>query len=134
MARDNSKALGELSAAIAKLRELETLPGRVAPRIAKRVHEVLSKQIAEAKFPSGSAWPDTQDGRKALRNAAAALTVRAMGNVIVARLSGPEARHSVGAVRGNVQRQILPTAAGQLRSIGEAVKLELADAMKEAIK
>jgi hypothetical protein len=123
--------LASLDALIRRLRELETFPERVAPAVAVKVKEILVQQIAAAQFPSGAAWPDTQDGRKALRNAAKALDVTAVGNVIVARLNGVEARHSVGAVRGHVQRQILPSAKGQLKAISEGVAAVIAEKLKE---
>lgn len=130
---DNSSALAALRERIEQLRALQQAPARVAPLVAEAVHTALVTQIAGARFPSGAAWPSTQEGKRALVNAAGALAVRAIGSVIVARLSGPEARHSVGAVRGHIQRQILPSAQGQLREIGEATKLVLAQFMRKAL-
>ena len=134
MASDNSEALAQIGAMIRMLKDLGNLPSEVAPHVAAAVREQLEEQIASAQFPSGSPWPDTLEGKKALRNAASALDVKAIGTVIVARLSGVEARHSVGAVRGHVQRQILPSSSRQLEAIGNAVSEVLLNATRSLLK
>ena len=92
-----------------RLRELGDIAEDVAPDVAGAVEDELAKQIERGVGPDGRAWALTRDGRKPLRNAASALTVRAIGTVIVTQLGGPEARHHLGAVRGKVRRAILPT-------------------------
>lgn len=98
-----------LRAQIARLRKLEGLTKDVAPKVARAVERELRAQIAAGKGPDGKPWKPRQDGGQPLRNAASALSVRAVGDVIVVRLDGVEARHHLGAVRGGVRRQIIPT-------------------------
>ena len=107
MAHDGSIAL---NAQIAKLRRLgPALTKGGAPAVALAVRGELAAQIAAGTGPDGRAWKPTKAGTPPLRNAAAALTVRAVGTVVVATLSGVEARHHLGAVKGKVKREILPT-------------------------
>jgi hypothetical protein len=61
--------------------------------------------------PDGTPWQKTKAGEQPLQNAAKALTVVAVGNTVVATLRGPEALHHLGAVKGHIRRQILPTRA-----------------------
>lgn len=100
-----------MDALIARVRQLGDLVDEAAPEIAKALELELQLQIAAARGPGGAAWaPRKSDGGKALQGAAAQLTVRVVGRVVIARLVGVEARHHLGYVRGGVQRQILPTA------------------------
>ena len=92
-----------------RLRELGDIAEDVAPEVAVAVQDELTKQIERGVGPDGRPWKLTRDGRKPLRNAAKALTVRVIGSVILTQLTGPEARHHLGAVRGKVRRAILPT-------------------------
>lgn len=83
---------------------------RAAPKVARALEAELVAQIGRGEGPDGKPWPLTKDGARALQGAAGALTVRAFGPVVVARLSGPEARHHKGAARGRIRRRrILPT-------------------------
>lgn len=92
-----------------RIRELETLGERSLSRVA-RVVEIEAKRTAAAGLdPEGRPWPRTKRGARALPNADKAIAVRAIGRSIAMRLSGPEARHHLGRVRGGVRRQILPT-------------------------
>lgn len=106
MAKDGSIAL---DAQIAKLRRLATFVGGSAPVVALAVKREIGAQIAAGRGPDGKAWKPTKAGTPALRGAAGALTVKAIGSVVVATLTGVEARHHFGAVKGKVKREILPT-------------------------
>lgn len=100
----------KLDSMIARLSTLGPQTVRAAaPKVAKVLERELVAQIGRGQGPDGKAWAPTKDGRTALRNAASALSVNAVGNAVVARLEGPEALHHKGAVRGGVRRQILPT-------------------------
>lgn len=94
---------------IARLRRLPTLVHTAAPTVARVVEQEITAQIARGVGPDGRPWAPTQDGQQPLRNAAKALRVSSVGNAVVATLTGVEARHHLGAVRGSVKREILPT-------------------------
>ncbi len=99
----------DLDRLIAKLKKLGDLPRQVAPQVAIELRKTLEANIKAGKAPDGSSWAMRQDGGRPLENAAKALTVTANGTVIVARLTGPEALHHRGAVKGGKRRQILPS-------------------------
>ena len=94
---------------IRRLHELEGIAEDVAPEVAEAVEKEMRAQIRRGEGPDGRPWKPTRDGRRPLRNAAKALTVNAVGTVIVLELGPPYARHHLGAVRGRVRRPILPT-------------------------
>ncbi len=97
---------------IARLRALpKELLEQAARDIAPELERELRAQIARGVGPDGKPWPPTQAGDQALPNAARALSVRATGTVVLARLDGVHALHHLGRVRGGVRRQILPTGA-----------------------
>jgi hypothetical protein len=105
----NAAARAELEDWIERVESLGKLAAGIAPEIAVELDRELRANIAAGRGPDGIAWPPTKDGKPALRGAGKALTVRAVGKVVLATLTGPEARHHLGAVRGGVRRQILPT-------------------------
>jgi hypothetical protein len=100
---------GKLQDRINRLRTLPGLVDRVVPGAARAVDQEIRKQIKSGVGPDGKPWKLTEDGRVPLRNAGAALTTATNGKVVVASLEGVESRHHLGAVRGGVKRQILPT-------------------------
>jgi hypothetical protein len=97
----------ELQAMVAALRALPNELRASVPEIAEGVRGVLVANIAAGRSPDGGAWAPKKDGGKPLVNAAAALTVTAQGDVIVATVSGPEAFHHYGTKK-DPKRQILP--------------------------
>lgn len=101
--------LAKLDAWMARLRELRTLPQRVAGDVAVALERELLANVARGVGPDGAPWPPTVDGHVPLQGASRGLTVRAIGTTIVARLVGVHARHHRGAVRGGKKRPILPT-------------------------
>lgn len=117
---------------IARLRALpKALTRDVARDVAEALRTELVDQISRGEGPDGKPWQATQEGKVALRGAARALTVRAVGSHIVARLTGIEARHNYGAVRGGVKRQILPSdelPAPFARAIDKVIKRAFRDA------
>jgi hypothetical protein len=106
---DNVAAELALQAQIDRIRALAELPKVVAPEVATELRGQLERQIAAGQGPDGEPWQLTAEGRVPLRNAAAALTVRAVGSAVVARLVGPTALHHLGAAAGRIRRRILPT-------------------------
>lgn len=108
----------------AKLRALGTLTRDAMPDVAARVERELRKTAAAGTSPTGKAWTPTKEGTRALPNAASKITVKAVGDVIVARIDGPYALHHKGRARGGVRRQILPTvatAAPILRAVRDVI-------------
>jgi hypothetical protein len=109
MARSAAAGFAALDAMVKRIREIGLIPERVAPAIAIELDRELRRQIAAGEAPDGSKWPLTKKGEKPLQNAAAGLTVRALGSRIVARLTGPAVRHHLGIARGRIKRQVLPS-------------------------
>lgn len=97
--------------ALARLRALPGMLARAAAEIAPELRAEITRNVAAQLGPDGKAWPDTADGRPALRGVGAALDVRAEGTTIVATLDGHHARHHFGWVRGGKRRPVLPSRA-----------------------
>ncbi len=98
-----------LQAWIDKVRALGQMPETAAPEIAREVEQELEAQVREGVAPNGTPWQRTKDGRRPLQGAAKAIAVRVLKDVVLVRLTGHHARHHLGAVRGAVRRQIIPT-------------------------
>lgn len=114
---------------IRRLRELDKLGERAAPAVAKALERELVANVRAGVGPDGTPWPATEDGHKPLQGASKALSVRAVGTVVVARLTGIHARHHLGAVRGGVRRPILPT-----KTIPEPVTKAIASVLEDEFK
>lgn len=112
----------------AMLAQLATLPAALtqdaAPEVAVELHAALTRQIEAGTDPHGRPWERTQDGRRPLVNAASALRVTAAGTTVVARLTGPEALHHRGAVKGGKVRQVLPSNE-VTTAVGDAIRIVL---------
>jgi cytochrome P450 len=79
-------------------------------KLTAAAREELERTINAGKTPDGVPWAKRKRGTGAvLVNAAAALKVATIQNVIWMRLTGPEARHHRGAVKGGVTREIILT-------------------------
>ena len=99
----------KLNEQIVRLRSLPGLIPRIAPAVARVVERKLNENISKGIGPDGAPWPLRKaDGGLALQSAGKALSVNAVGNVIVCRLTGIFAKHNYGAVRGKVKRRIIP--------------------------
>lgn len=107
--RDNGAAFAALDAAIRGARKLGNIAKDVAPAVARELRTELLANIAAQRGPDGKAWPPGAGGKPVLQGAGKALDVRAVGTVVVAALTGPEALHHMGAARGGIARPILPT-------------------------
>jgi hypothetical protein len=105
-----SDAKEALQAWVEKIRSLEDTSG-FAEVAAPILQADIETSIEANRGPDGKRWELTKAGYLPLKNAAKALTVVATANTIVATLKGPEALHHLGAARGHVKRQILPTRA-----------------------
>jgi hypothetical protein len=105
----NAAAFAALDAEIARVRALGDLGNTVAPAVATALHDELARNITAGRSPDGEQLQRTREGKQPLRNAAKALTVRAIGTTILAKLTGIEARHNNGGVRGGIKRPMLPS-------------------------
>lgn len=111
----SDQGAAEMDAMSAKLRAVSGMVARSAPEVALALEGELQRNIAAGVGPDGKPWKPTADGRAPLANAAAALSVKAHGTVVLATLDGVEARHHLGVVRGSskerwLARPILPNA------------------------
>jgi hypothetical protein len=105
-----SDAREALQAWVTKIRSLSDTSG-FAEIAADKLREDIEENIELGIGPDGTAWQPTKEGKQPLQNAAKTLSVVASGNTVVATLRGPEALHHLGAVKGHIRRQILPTRA-----------------------
>ena len=101
--------------------------------MARALDKELTAQIARGEDPAGNPWQLTKKGEKPLRRAARGLTVKAIGSVILARLTGNSVRHHLGSARGRIRRQVLPSSkltATLTKAITRVVRGEFRAAMK----
>lgn len=118
--------LSGLDALIAKVRRAKDFVASAAPAAAEAMQAALRATASAGTSPDGTAWPQRKkDGGNALPDAADAITVRAVGTVLVARIAFPYSIHNNG--KGHApQRQILPS--GEMpTSVAEAIKQSLID-------
>lgn len=115
---------GAMDAWVAKLRELRNLTRDAVPALADATRAAFAQTISSGTDPDGNAWVPRKDGGRPLANAAAALSVKALGLTIVAVISGVEAFHHHGTKK-DPRRQILPTRNGLPSSIKEAYRTGL---------
>lgn len=102
-------AYNQIQSLIFKLRELGKSTDEIASDIAPELKKGLEENISAARSPDGKAWQPTLEGEAPLQNAGKALGVAAIGSKVLAVVSGVEARHNYGKVRGGKVRQIIPT-------------------------
>jgi len=93
---------------LTRLRELGQSTEVIAADIAPELRKELEQNIAAQRSPDGIPWKPTISGAKALQNAGSSLGVASIGSKVLAVLSGIEARHNYGTVKGGKVRQIIP--------------------------
>lgn len=118
---------------IKALEDLERLDEVAIKDIAQDVKRVLDANISKGVDPYGVPLKKTQDGKKPLVNAAASITVTAVGpNAVIIRQRGNEARHTLGLARGQIVRATIPNKAGELpATIAAAVETQLVKAFEK---
>jgi hypothetical protein len=129
MARDNGQGFKDLDAMIQKIKAVGLIPKEVAPQVADALRAEITKNIAAGVDPGGKPWKLTEKGEKPLKNAAASLDVKAVGTVVLAKLTGPVALHHLGAARGHIRRQVLPSSRLP-QPMTQAIKAVLTKAFK----
>ena len=114
----NASAFEALDRWMEFLQRVPELAEEAAPLIAKELETQLRENIAAGRNPYGDPWPLKKDGSKPLVNAMKAITVKAVGTVILIVLEGVEVMHHVGNARGyhggsvrqgGFRRTIIPT-------------------------
>jgi hypothetical protein len=105
----NEQASATLDRMIEQLRSVPRLVEDALPAAAKECHRLIGENIAAQRGPDGEPWPKSKLGDRVLVGALKAVTAAVIGNVILIKLVGPEARHHLGIAKGHVVRRILPT-------------------------
>jgi hypothetical protein len=93
---------------IASTRSLSSLVEDSMPALTRVVRQDIERTIAAGTTSYGEPWAPKQDGSRPLVNAANALTVVPNGRTIYVQLTGAEARHHLGRVKGRRKRGIIP--------------------------
>lgn len=113
----------QLDAMIAKMRALGTMTKDAAPDVAAAFEAELRGLLAGGQSPDGAPWQPTKAGTQPLKGAPGAVYVRAVGTVVLARLSGHHVFHHYGTSK-DPRRRILPVR-GLPASLGAAIKAGL---------
>lgn len=122
----NSEASARLQKQIDRIRSLPVeLVKRAAPDIAKEGLAQVTANVSSQVGPDGTPWPASKSGEAVLRQAAQHVTVQALGTVILFKVTGIDARHHKGFVKGGERRPIIP-----VRSMPEP----LTKAIKKVLK
>ena len=107
-------------------RRVKSLPHELtvaaAPEIARAVRMVFVETVNQQQTPYGEPWPPrTRGTAPVLVHAAESITASSVGARITITVLGINARHHKGAVRGSVQRQMIPYRKDGQRGITPAV-------------
>lgn len=105
----NSKGFAALDAQIQRLRKLKTLPEISAPAVAVAAKQEIKRQVRRQQGPDGKPWQKGKSGEPVLKGAGNAVRSTAIKSAVVLTLDDHHARHHLGAVKGKVKREIIPT-------------------------
>lgn len=121
-----------LDAMIASCRAVKGLAKDAAPEAAKRVEASLRATATAGQTPDGVAWaPKKRGGGRAMVNAAAAITVKAVGGAVLIVLRGVEVFHHFGAA-GKPARPVIPQ--GRMpKRLGDAIRLGFVQPWREKV-
>jgi len=129
----NDAAFAKLQKAIDAFAELGRFPEELAAAAVEPLRAQLTANIAANVAPSGKAWQPGAQGQPVLLGAAKALSVSSSGPTLTAKLTGPEARHNSGAVKGKIKRQILPSR-NSLKGVAAILQKIVKQKAKELLK
>lgn len=124
--------IAELDAMIDRLRTLAgpKVGERVAARAAPRVDAAIKKTARAGTTPDGRPWKPKKDGGRPLVHAADHIQTRALGNIVVTTLTGPDAFHQKG-LGGKPTRPIIPDAGTVPKGIKDAALEAAAEVVRE---
>lgn len=101
--------LEDLERLIRRVRDLPEFVDQAAPKAARATHEQLNLTIRAGQNAYGNAWAPLKSGPgRPLERADRAVRVGAVRTRIIIRVTGIEARHHTGWVKGGTQRDIIP--------------------------
>lgn len=115
-----------LAGPLAMLNAIQGFAERAAPLVRDELERIITTNVKAERGPDGKPWPAMKDGGKALQGAMKAVKITARGTTVVATVTGIEARHNAGAVKGARAMQ------GNVRKI--IPSLRVPGAMAEAIQ
>lgn len=109
MSEDNASGFAALDAMLAMTRALpRALTDDALPEIADALRADLAATIAAGTTPHGTQWAPRKDtGARAMPNVADAVSVTVDGGSVLVRVTGAEALHHRGAVKGGRKRQVI---------------------------
>lgn len=98
----------DLASVASALRDLPAIVEASGPDVARAMFDVIASTASAGQSAEGASWKLTQDGRRPLANAAAA--IKPSSGPRVARLVVGEhhALHDLGRANGGIVRSILP--------------------------
>ena len=110
---------------------------RSAPEVAAAVEASLRASAGAGTSPDGEAWaPGKESGGRVMAHAADAITVKAVGSVVLVTLTGHDVYHHYGAGRGKQNgkpmRPIIPTA-GLPTTLGNAIRNGITDGWNRTV-
>ena len=108
---------------IARIRSMPGMATAALPEIGGVILAQIQATASAGQSSEGTPWaPKKRGGGRAMVNAAAALSMAVLGNVILVKLTGPEVFHHYGAGgKGHVARPILPRG-GLPDRLGDAIR------------
>ena len=110
------------------LEEMIAAQRMMGRRLAERTAEIaapllearLKASAAAGTSPDGQPWAARKDGGRAMANAAKAISVKAIGDVVRVTLDGPEVFWHYGA-RGAPRRPVIPDGGGPMSRLVQTV-------------
>jgi len=123
---------GDINKMIAELRAIPGAIKAAAPDLAEDMRRSLAATANAGTAPDGSAWKPKKDGGRALVNAGSKIVVTAIGTVLVAVISGPEAIHHYGTKK-DPQRQILPSGGSLPDTLAQAFRAGVAKPFRKVM-
>jgi len=79
----------------------------VATKAAPKVDAAIKATARSGTTPEGTTWKPKKDGGRPLVNAAAAISTKGLGNLVVTTLTAPTSFHHKG-LGGKPTRQVIP--------------------------
>lgn len=104
----NAAAMATLDQWIARVRALPELGKRAAPDVADMIESELRRTMGAGQSPDGTPLKPTLEGEVPLTGSPKVLGVAAISGTVYVRLTGIEAAHHLGRVRGRNARHLIP--------------------------